>query len=215
MKKIILLTLLCFLFSNHKAQSFYTVYTPTILSQNASDVKVITKVHFINSATLINHSVSVDNVNKKVNLISCYNYQPLLPMSPTLVSTVTIGALATGNYDLNYTVFISSSFTTCTPYDTTASTYTFYAGPTSIQELSNDNKFKVSPNPVKDYFKIATADNSSLIKVEIINILGDKVLEINEPTSNDYIDISSLAKGFYLVNIYTDKSSFIKKIIKE
>lgn len=216
MKNTILLYLFCSLFNNHKAQTFYTVYTPTLISQNASDVKVITKVSFGNSANTLNHSVSIDNINKKVNLISCYGYQPLLPSAPTLVSTVTIGALTTGNYDLNYTVFVVTNYTNCnSPSDTTANTYQFYAGPTNIQELKNNSQFKITPNPVKESFQIVGNTNSALEKIEIINILGDKVLETNNIIINTSIDVSLLTKGLYFVKIYSDKRTYIYKIIKE
>ncbi len=217
MKKVISLTLFCFLFYIHKAQTFYTVHTPTILAQNALDVKIITKVAFGNHGLPINHSISVDNINKQIDLVSCYYYNPVLPSAPVYINTLTVGALSEGNYNLNYTVFITYLSTTvcATPNDTTTNSYSFYVGPTSNQELFIDNNFHVYPNPIKDLFKVITADNSSMSKVEILNILGEKVLEIYDHTSNYYIDISTLAKGFYLVNIYTDNFSFSKKIIKE
>lgn len=85
-----------------------------------------------------------------------------------------------------------------------------------INELTKNTEILISPNPTNDHFKINFADGQIILKkVEIINILGDKVLEINEPTSNSDIDISSIIKGVYLVRVYTDKNSFTKKIIKE
>ena len=217
MKKALSLIILCFLFYINNAQTFYTVYTPTILAQNALDVKIITKVAFSNQGLPINHSISVDNVNKKVNLVSCYYYNPILPSAPVYINTLTVGALSEGNYDLNYSVFITYISTTvcASPNDTTTNSYSFFAGPTSNQELIIDNKFLISPNPVKDNFKIITGENSSITKIEIINLLGKKVLEINDPAFNNNIDVLSLTKGIYLVNIYTDKYLFSKKIIKQ
>ena len=215
MKKVIALIFLFLLFITTKAQVFYWVATPIVLSQNAADVKAIVSVTLANWTTIRSHSVSVDNINKKVNLVSCYLYNYINTATSFLTDTVDIGPLNTGNYNLNYTVFISNSYPNCTPIDTTINSYPFYSFPTNIKKFSDNRQFEISPNPAKEYFKIITADNSAVTKVEIINILSDKVLEINEPTSNNDIDISSLAKGFYLVNIYTDKYSFIKKIIIE
>jgi hypothetical protein len=214
MKKIIFL-LFTITFVNCLTGQTYIVSTPTINSQISWNTKIITKVTFSGFALGLGHSFTIDHTNKIINLTSCYSDASVLPVVTPIKDTINIGMLMQGVYNLNYTVFVSSNSSSCIPHDTTIQTYTFYAGPNNIQELSNDNKFLVSPNPVKDSFKIITSDNDILKRVEIINILGDKVLEINEPTSNNYIDISFLEKGFYLVNIYTDKSSFIKKIIKE
>ena len=149
-------------------------------------------------------------------MVSCYTGPGIFPVVTIIKDTINIGALPQGNYTLNYTVFISGSYSVCAPYDTIISTHTFYAGPNSLKELNNENEFQISPNPVKDYFKIKSVDNKTVFKkAEILNILGDKVLEINDPSFNTNIDLSSLPNGLYLLSLYTEKNSLIKKIIKE
>jgi hypothetical protein len=202
--------------TNISLAQLYTVSTPTVNATNNWHKKIYTKYTCSSNASTMGHSFNIDYTNSIINLVSCYTGPGILPVVTIIKDTINIGVLPQGNYTLNYTVYISGSYSVCAPYDTIISTHTFYAGPNSLKELNKENEFQISPNPVKDYFKIKPVDNKAVFrKAEILNILGDKVLEINDPTFNTNIDISSLPKGLYLLSLYTDKNSFIKKIIKE
>ncbi|HAD33630.1 MAG TPA: hypothetical protein DCF44_03905 [Chitinophagaceae bacterium] len=202
------------LISKHYGQ-LYSVSTPTIIGTNNWNTKIITKYNCSSNAVKIGHSYTIDYDHNIISLISCYTGPGILPVITTIKDTINIGLLPQGNYSLNYTVFISSSYSTCAPYDTITNNYSFYVGPNSIREHTYDNKYILSPNPVNNQFKILTTDNSTITKIEVCNILGDKVFEINEPLLNSNIDISFLPKGLYLLSLYTDKNKFTKKIIKE
>jgi hypothetical protein len=74
----------------------------------------------------------------------------------------------------------------------------------------------VYPNPASE--KITIVFNSQLENPQSLTIrdyLGRLVYENNTLTSiNDQsIDVSKLAKGFYLISIETNKKTFTKKII--
>jgi hypothetical protein len=202
--------------TNISLAQLYTVSTPTVNATNNWHTKIYTKYTCSSNASTMGHSFNIDYTNSIINLVSCYTGPGILPVVTIIKDTINIGVLPQGNYTLNYTVYISGSYSVCAPYDTIISTHTFYAGPNSLKELNKENEFQISPNPIKDYFKIKPVDNKAVFrKAEILNILGDKVLEINDPSFNTNIDISSLPKGLYLLSLYTDKNSFIKKIIKE
>jgi len=216
MKKLILLFFLYYNYVN--AQQFYWIATPTVISQNAGPVQAITSVTFGYWTTVRSHSVTIDTTNKKANLISCYFYDGISPAFSYIKDTVNLGGLTVGNYTLNYTVFVSwgNSHPTCVPFDTTANSYPFYSLSTNIQKQSTSRQFEISPNPISDILKINLYNNGTVLKKVIItNILGNKVLEINDPTLNSNIDTSSLPKGLYLLTLYTDKTSFTEKIIKQ
>ena len=50
--------------------------------------------------------------------------------------------------------------------------------------------------------------------IEIYDIVGRKIINYQIPTVN-YIDVSNLHTGIYIIKFYTDKKIVIKKIIKE
>lgn len=85
----------------------------------------------------------------------------------------------------------------------------------SLQDFDVFSKIKISPNPVKDFFSISK--NNILLtdySAEIFNILGQKVIELSNFSSNK-IDISFLEKGIYLLKIQKGNQHKTIKLIKE
>ncbi len=76
-------------------------------------------------------------------------------------------------------------------------------------------QIKIYPNPVTDLtFKIAA--NKSIFKVEILNVIGQKVQTIENEVVSDRmsIDLFKCDRGIYLVKvIFTDKKTLIRKIL--
>ena len=69
----------------------------------------------------------------------------------------------------------------------------------------------IYPNPVSD---ILTVDSKlPLSKIEIYSILGQRVKEIN----SDFNSISTnyLSRGIYMIKIYSEKGTTVKKLIKK
>ncbi len=77
----------------------------------------------------------------------------------------------------------------------------------------NNEGFSYYPNPVVDYLKLSYTQN--IDKVEVMNMLGQVVLvkTINSNESN--LDMSSLAKGTYMVKVAADNQIKTIKVIKE
>ena len=85
----------------------------------------------------------------------------------------------------------------------------------SLQDFDIFSKIKISPNPVKNFFSISK--NNILLteySAEIFNILGQKVTELSNFSSNK-IDISFLVKGIYLLKIQKGNQHKTIKLIKE
>lgn len=99
--------------------------------------------------------------------------------------------------------------------DVVTSDITLYAKWTEIntsisrQTVSN---FKMYPNPAKEklYFEYAKISNACIM---ILDLQGKQV--VNRLTSSDYIDISILSKGIYIVKIIDSESTVMIKLIKE
>lgn len=74
---------------------------------------------------------------------------------------------------------------------------------------------KITPNPVKNSFKIQNLKfSSATYSLQIFNILGKKVFE-KQIINVENIDISTLKNGIYFAKILSDRSSKTFKILKE
>lgn len=76
------------------------------------------------------------------------------------------------------------------------------------QTFENAN-FTVYPNPAKNEINIKIDANSAFKKVVLYNLYGQKIYESNTPS----FDISSYSKGCYLLEVITDKTSEVKRVI--
>ena len=91
---------------------------------------------------------------------------------------------------------------------------------TSLKESIKTEAFNVFPNPVTNgTLFLKTETKEKLNGLEIINILGQKVLKYSAEQLNNAeikkIDVSTLQKGVYYVNIQNAESVTTKKIIIE
>ena len=73
-------------------------------------------------------------------------------------------------------------------------------GTTNISEEKNENKIKVFPNPANNYLWIERYKETSET-LQIVNILGETVLNYIVILQKEKINISSLKSGFYLLKI--------------
>jgi hypothetical protein len=85
----------------------------------------------------------------------------------------------------------------------------------SVSEFVN-NKFSVYPNPTNSSDVVNfSGDNIDANGVTIFNLLGKKVIIASQSElANKQINISSLAKGMYLLKIKTKDGVATKKIVK-
>ncbi|PQJ80222.1 ELWxxDGT repeat protein [Polaribacter porphyrae] len=82
---------------------------------------------------------------------------------------------------------------------------------TNNQTLSELVEVIIYPNPTLDILNIKV-DNKQIQAISIFNLLGKEVLKLKNIDKE--INISQLSKGMYILQIKTDKNTFIKKIIK-
>lgn len=83
--------------------------------------------------------------------------------------------------------------------------------------LSNNNfdnyAFKAYPNPVKDILNLSYT--SEMSKVQVINMLGQVVIDRNMNTTEGQINMSELNSGAYIVNITVGDTVKTIKVIKQ
>jgi len=86
-----------------------------------------------------------------------------------------------------------------------------------VKTLKVDNIFadniSIYPNPVKDKLRIKS-EELRINSVEILDITGKEILNAHLLDNQYLIDTNSLPQGIYLIKIYTDKGTVIKRFIK-
>jgi hypothetical protein len=84
--------------------------------------------------------------------------------------------------------------------------------PVKVEEI-NDNQLSIFPNPANDLLVITAPNGVIINEVEIINQSGQKVLQ-QKPIFNT-IDVSTLKRGLYIVELVSNQCTLRKKLIIE
>lgn len=78
-------------------------------------------------------------------------------------------------------------------------------------EKFNAFEFNTYPNPVKDQLFINSKE--TINKVEVFNLLGKKVLSVNNVKGA--VEVSSLSKSIYILKLTSDKGVSTKRFVKQ
>jgi hypothetical protein len=79
----------------------------------------------------------------------------------------------------------------------------------------NKNGFEIYPNPAVSEILISGMSSLSKNEVSIVDMQGRKVITEKNVCENKKIDVSSLTKGIYMINVITDGGIFSQKMIKQ
>ncbi|HOY71744.1 MAG TPA: T9SS type A sorting domain-containing protein, partial [Tenuifilaceae bacterium] len=71
------------------------------------------------------------------------------------------------------------------------------------------------PNPASDYINISLTGASSEVTVRIFDVRGSMVKSQVLNASENRIDVSTLAKGIYMVSVGEGKEISTKRFIKQ
>jgi len=82
----------------------------------------------------------------------------------------------------------------------------------SVSDLAFKS-FKLYPNPANDFVTIL--NGMPINKVEIRNLLGQKIIESNHNTLDVKLDISSLQQGYYLLSVYSEGTNKTVRLLKK
>ncbi|MDC9724063.1 MAG: T9SS type A sorting domain-containing protein [Urechidicola sp.] len=80
----------------------------------------------------------------------------------------------------------------------------------SVEDEILNSETNVYPNPSKSRINISSS--LDIIKLELFNLLGQKIVESTETSQ---LDISDFDSGVYILNLYSENGKGIKKIIVE
>jgi uncharacterized delta-60 repeat protein len=81
-----------------------------------------------------------------------------------------------------------------------------------LNELTLSN-LRLFPNPVKD--RLTISNSSSIEKIELYNLIGQKIFENYFLTDKTNIDLTNYKKGVYLLKIFSEGKVQTNKLIKE
>ena len=95
--------------------------------------------------------------------------------------------------------------------NTTLNTISKYVG---IKEVNNSSDIKIYPNPAKDILTIETNLNKEQ-RLEIINLIGQTVYSTIINNTKALINTSAFANGVYILKLYNDKETVVRKFVKE
>lgn len=79
-------------------------------------------------------------------------------------------------------------------------------------DFSNEN-IKMYPNPTSSILNLNFSNQKTIDKVVVVDISGKIVLQQNQNTSQ--INVEKLAKGLYIIEVYSQNGKFSSKFIKE
>lgn len=81
------------------------------------------------------------------------------------------------------------------------------------KEIKDEDNISVYPNPANSIINVIAKGTKQILT--IFNTLGDVVYTTNPKSEKTEIDISSFPKGMYLIQVQTESSSMMKKVIKD
>ena len=85
----------------------------------------------------------------------------------------------------------------------------------SLTETNNDKTIKIYPNPAKTTFTIYS-NNVKINRIELATITGQIIYQNNDITNvSSTIEVSSFAKGIYLIRIESENGILIKSLFIE
>lgn len=90
------------------------------------------------------------------------------------------------------------------------------SGPVSVPELSDFNEFNIFPNPAQNLIYITSS--SYIEDIEIIDFTGRDIaknLNLNSFEQNNiHVDITILPSGIYILKIWMNGKTYLKKLVK-
>lgn len=90
----------------------------------------------------------------------------------------------------------------------------FVVSQLSINEVSNNFKVEIYPNPTNDYLHVKLEDNN-INNLTLIDLQGRKILDQKVNSNSTQISLQSLPSAVYLLQISTQKGKKTVKVIKK
>ncbi|MGB4204139.1 MAG: T9SS type A sorting domain-containing protein, partial [Bacteroidales bacterium] len=87
-----------------------------------------------------------------------------------------------------------------------------------IYETQTTDFFRVYPNPTTGIFtlELNTGNDSGSVRIDIFNMLGERILNTEQQTNSHYqLDLSGNKAGVYFIRVMYGENNRIEKLIKQ
>lgn len=84
---------------------------------------------------------------------------------------------------------------------------------TNSDNSSDINSVNIYPNPTSGRINVAVNNGNNINEVVVLDITGNVLMSESVNANNVSLDLSSFAKGLYLVKVITAEDSFVKKVV--
>lgn len=211
MKRLVFF-LFCALSSTALAQSPYIV-SVEILPQNPTtndELFLATHVATGNQGQYLGSIVNL--MGNDVSVESCY-FEGMLTQPQEYYDTISLGYLAAGNYNLDYTAYLSLIYNDCDYQDTNNLTTSFIVSQAaSLNDLEAELvRIYPNPSPSGEFY----VESPSLIaSFALVDLQGNSISLQFSRTGNTYqISPAAFSRGTYLLEISFDSGNKIRKRI--
>ena len=160
-----------------------------------------------------------------VNLPSQWNYSMCdyatcysgIPNGPNTMDSIAVGGqgflglnIDPGNTD--GTGFVKV-FVYQTGFKSNGDTLTWYVKTPAvgIEEIIGNSGIKIFPNPVVNCVTVDLS-NHKVKSGNITDVFGRKVMDLTLSSGVNKFDVSTLSKGFYMINLQTEEKQLFKRI---
>lgn len=92
---------------------------------------------------------------------------------------------------------------------------TFVRMTSEVAKPLTSQDFTLYPNPTKDQFFLSATEVTTPLQLELFNMKGQLVKSWQQAISNNYFDVSELAKGVYQLRISNEKGALVKTLVVE
>lgn len=178
------------------------IYTLTVTDDNnctVEDAITITEPAILSVVSVITDATTSTSTDGAVDLTVSGGTSPYDFNWSNSTTSEDISNLSTGNY-----WYVVSDANGCIVSDTILVDFT-----NSISVAKKD-VIKIFPNPTSG---LVSVSNAGSIKIEVFNLIGNKIVEIENNIGLSTFDLSPYADGNYFVRITKDDRSEVRKII--
>ncbi|WP_299213936.1 T9SS type A sorting domain-containing protein [uncultured Aquimarina sp.] len=182
-----------------------SIYKLDLETSNPSQVLIATgfpgtiqKIHVVDDLLYISVEGQSNHAIAKIDLT-----ETVFPIDFTLVIPgLAAGSLGLANQNNTFYATIGTQLI-----------ITFEDETLEVEDVLNESKINVYPNPVGDYVYLNNFPDTKN-EVVVYDVNGEKVLSLSNVVSNT-IDVSLLSKGLYFMNITSGSKSKIVRLVKK
>jgi len=176
-------------------------YTQTLAGSQGCDSVTVLELNVTtinnNSITQISSVLHCNQDSASYQWVDCSNSTPIAG-----ATSQDFTPSSNGSYQCIITINGCSDAAPCVNY--------LFNG---VNELNNLDQISIYPNPAANELNIQKPANSDRITCVVTSLDGKEVLTLNTNESNTKVDVTSLAKGIYFMNIKAGQQSAKRKIV--